>query len=86
MPGYWITFYFLVLMVLMVLVLMVGHITHLEIIIRISDTLTLITGRNISKYQFLREGEFLMLNFISLEQRDERYFPVRLEGNWKYKY
>jgi len=51
-----------------------------------SDTLTLITGRNISKYQFLRDGEILILNFISLDQRDERYIPVRLEGNWKIKY
>jgi len=51
-----------------------------------SDTLTFVTGRNISKYQFLRDGEILILNFISLEQRNEKSFPVRLEGNWKIKY
>ncbi len=51
-----------------------------------SNALTFVTGRNISKYQFLRDGEDLILNFISIDQRDERYFPVRLEGNWKIKY
>ena len=52
----------------------------------VSDTLTFVIGRNISKYQFSRDGEILILNFISLEQRNERSFPVRLEGNWKIKY
>lgn len=51
-----------------------------------SDILTLVTDRNISKYQFRRDGAILMLNFISLEQIDERYFPARLEGQWKLKY
>jgi hypothetical protein len=44
-----------------------------------SDTLSLVTDINTSKNQFRREGEILKLNFISLERRDERYFPPCLE-------
>ncbi len=51
-----------------------------------SDTLTLITEYYISKYQFSRDGDLLILKFINLEQIDERYLPARLEGNWKIKY
>jgi hypothetical protein len=51
-----------------------------------SDTLRLVTDKFISRYQFSRDGDLLKLKFINLEQMNERYFPARLEGEWKLKY
>ncbi|MCW8811381.1 MAG: hypothetical protein OQJ93_02550 [Ignavibacteriaceae bacterium] len=51
-----------------------------------SDTLMFVTDRNISKYTFSIEGEYLRLNFISLERLDEKSYPPKLERNWRRKY
>jgi hypothetical protein len=45
-----------------------------------------VTDRNISKYTFSIEGEYLRLNFISLERLDEKSYPPKLERNWRRKY
>lgn len=47
-----------------------------------NDTLTFKNEYFVQKFSFDFKGKTLMLNFISLEQFDEKIFPLRLEGKW----
>ena len=51
-----------------------------------SDTLTLVTEYNISKYKFRRDGESLVLKFINWEIINKNYRPVKLTGAWSPSY
>ncbi len=51
-----------------------------------SDTLTFATESFISKYQFSRDGQYLILKFISLERLDVKYMLPNLEGAWSPSY
>ncbi len=51
-----------------------------------SDTLTLRNDYNLQKFSYYFKGKSLMLSFISLERFDEKFYPLKLEGNWSRTY
>lgn len=50
------------------------------------DTLTFLSDYYVQKFSYYFKGKSLILSFISLDRFDEKFYPLKLEGNWSRTY